>query len=407
MASHFTLYDLHEYIRRIFYLNFEEKIWVEAEIAESRYHNGHFYFSFVEKNENGELMAKASGALWRTKVSALRYQLKDRFEMVTRTGNKVRVLCKVEFHPRYGYSLIVDDFDPEYTEGFLYQEKIRTIARLKKEGLLEKNHQHPLPAVIQRIAVISSETAAGYQDFLHQLKNNPFGYQYNTRLFQSPMQGDQVRIRFPEVMESIRSEEDAFDLIIVVRGGGASIDLTDFDHYDVAAAIARSPLPVLSGIGHERDLSIADMVAARHVKTPTAAAEFIIQHNLDYERSLEEIFQKIIQSVADICHDENRKIQAAEFQIYQNIYHYLKEESRWTDRMMYSMNESLLRNVHREQMEVNALSASIMTHNPYEIMKRGYAMIFQQDKRITSLSTLQKEKPVTIVMNRQKIDINE
>jgi len=407
MTSRFTLYDLHQYIRRIFYLNFEEKIWVEAEIAESRYHNGHFYFSFVEKNEDGELMAKASGALWRSKVPSLRYRLKDRFEMVTRTGNKVRIRCGVEFHPRYGYSLIVDEFDPAYTEGFLYQERIKTIARLREEGLLEKNHRHPLPTVIQRIAVISSRTAAGYQDFLHQLRDNPHGYQFDTRLFPCPMQGDQVRSRFPEVMEEVSAEADAYDLVIVVRGGGATIDLTDFDHYEVAAAIARAPLPVLSGIGHERDLSVADMVSAHRVKTPTAAAEFIIQHNLKYERSLEEIFQNIIRAGRDVIHHENRNIQTAGFQIYQNISRCLKEESRLTDRILYTIHEALLRNVHREQMEIHALSAPIMTHNPFEIMKRGYAMIFQQGKRITMLDDLQQEKPMTIVMNRQKIEINE
>src|SRR5690625_5526203 len=132
-------------------------------------------------------MAKASSAVCRSKVPSLRSRLKDRFEMVSRPGHKVWIRCGVEFLPRYGFSLIVDEFDPAYPEGFLYQERIKTIARLREEGLLEKNHRHPLPTVIQRIAVISSRTAAGYQDFLHQLRDNPHGYQFDTRLFPCPM----------------------------------------------------------------------------------------------------------------------------------------------------------------------------------------------------------------------------
>src|SRR5699024_4948709 len=180
MTSHFTLYELHQYIRRVFYLNFEDKIWIEAEIAESRFHRGHYYFTMVEKNEQGGLTAKASASLWRSRATQLHYKFGDRFRTLITSGHKVRILCQVEFHPRYGYSLIIHDFDPEYTEGFLYRERMKTIARLEKEDLINLNRKNPLPLVIKKIAVISSATAAGYQDFMHQLENNSYQYKFHS-----------------------------------------------------------------------------------------------------------------------------------------------------------------------------------------------------------------------------------
>ena len=407
MASHFTLYELHQYIRRVFYLNFEDKIWIEAEIAESRFHSGHYYFTIVEKNEQGGLTAKASASLWRSRATQLHYKFGDRFRTLIKSGYKVRILCQVEFHPRYGYSLIIHDFDPEYTEGFLYRERMKTIARLEKEDLINLNRKNPLPLVIKKIAVISSATAAGYQDFMHQLENNSYQYKFHSTLFPVPMQGDLVKKDFPAVLESIGRQKDDFDIIIVVRGGGATIDLSDFDHYEVAAAIARVPLPVISGIGHERDISVADMVAAYRVKTPTAAAEFVIQNNLEYEISIQELFQKIINSAREVLHTALQDITTAEFHLGRTIHLHLKEESISLDRQLFSINESVRRRLHHEQIQVREYASSIIIHNPFEVMKRGYSMIFQHGKRIEALEDLHIKEPLTLVMNEQKITINE
>lgn len=407
MASRYTLYELHQHIRRVFYLNFEDKVWIEAEIAESRLHNGHHYFTFVEKDEGGGLTAKASASLWRTAATRLNYKFGERFSPLIKAGNKVRALCQVEFHPRYGYSLIVHDFDPEYTEGFLYRERMKTITRLQAEDLMDLNRQIPLPMVIKKIAVISSPTAAGYQDFMHQLENNTRQYAFHTTLFPAPMQGDQVKNLFPGVMEAVGRRKDDFDILIIVRGGGGAIDLSDFDDYEVAAAIARSPLPVVSGIGHERDISVADMVSAFRVKTPTAAAEFVIRNNLEYELSVQDLFQKIATATRRYLHSAMQNLKATESHMDRLIHMYLKEEKISLDQRFFSIRELARRRIHLEQMIIREHASSIVTHNPYEMMKRGYAMVFQNEKRIKNLDDIELKRPVTLVMNEQKITINE
>ena len=405
--KHLTLFELHQFIQRVFYLNFEESVWIEAEISESRDHNGHIYMTLVEKNPAGQLVAKASCSLWRNKAVQLRHSLGPLFSQVVKEGNKVKLKCKVEFHPRYGYSLQIEDFDPAYTEGFLYLEKRKTIEKLKNAQLFDRNKTLVLPLVIKRIAVVSSATAAGYQDFVHQLMDNAYGYHFDYELFTSAMQGDNVRDQFTSALNSIEGRREEFDVIVVVRGGGASVDLSDFDDYDVAAAVAQSSLPVLAGIGHERDVSVTDMVSFARVKTPTAAAEILIENNLQYENDIKDLYLTIRENIG-------RRINAASQQLNyvgQSFQHSIKkgtENERFQlEKYSYSMMQAVRQQLHVEQLSLQQLRIWVVENNPIHIMKRGYAMVFQDQKRITDLRKIDIKRPVRLLMDQQNITINE
>lgn len=405
--QHYTLFELHQFIQRVFYLNFEESVWIEAEISESRSHNGHVYLTMIEKNEAGGLLAKASASIWRNQVIQLKRTLGSIFPQLIKAGNKVRFKGKVEFHPRYGYSIHIEDFDTAFTEGFLYLEKKRTIDKLKKEQLFDKNDSTTVPIVIQRIAVISSPTAAGYQDYMHQLTDNPFNYDFNITLFPSAMQGEKVRDQIPAALSAIEERKEEFDVIIIVRGGGSVVDLSDFDQYEVAAAIAHSSLPVIAGIGHERDLSVADMVARFRVKTPTAAAEFILIHNQKFENMIMESFRTIRDKINTQVHQARQKLEWFEQGMKHRIEVKLSNERQSLERLMKTISYSARLRVHREQLDLQKMKLQIVQNNPFHIMERGYAMVFQNNQRIKDLEQLDIKKPILLQMGQQNIIIHE
>lgn len=405
--KHLTLFELHQIIQRVFYLNFEESIWIEAEISESRVHSGHVYITLVEKNENGQIVAKASCSLWRNKAVLLQRKLGGLFNQVVKTGNKVKMLCNVEFHPQYGYSLQVEDFDPAYTEGFLYLEKKKTISRLQSEDLFDKNKELQLPLVISRIAVVSSASAAGFQDFIHQLTANVHGYHFSWELFQSAMQGEKVESQFTMAMNAIQERQDEFDVIVVVRGGGASVDLSDFDAYEVAATVARSSLPVIAGIGHERDESVTGMVAFSQVKTPTAAAEVIIDHNLRFETDILQTYNSIRERTQYRLHTALQTLQHMQLSLQHNIQSRTDSEMFQLDKQIYAIKNQVTKRIHGENLTVQQLRLWIVENNPVQIMQRGYAMVYQKGNRLRSLRLLDIDLPVDLVMDSQKITINE
>src|SRR5690606_786296 len=405
--KHLTLFELHQIIQRVFYLNFEESIWIEAEISESRVHSGHVYITLVEKNENGQIVAKASCSLWRNKAVLLQRKLGGLFNQGVKTGNKVKMLCNVEFHPQYGYSLQVEDFDPAYTEGFLYLEKKKTISRLQSEDLFDKNKELQLPLVISRIAVVSSASAAGFQDFIHQLTANIHGYHFNWELFQSAMQGEKVESQFTMAMNAIQERQDEFDVIVVVRGGGASVDLSDFDAYEVAATVARSSLPVIAGIGHERDESVTGMVAFSQVKTPTAAAEVIIDHNLRFETDILQTYNSIRERTQYRLHTALQTLQHMQLSLQHNIQSRTDSEMFQLDKQIYAIKNQVTKRIHGENLTVQQLRLWIVENNPVQIMQRGYAMVYQKGNRLRNLRLLDIDLPVDLVMDSQKITINE
>ena len=279
-----TLSELTTRVKEKITSSFPGLVWVIAEISEIRTNRtGHCYLELIEKSpEKDDILAKTRGTIWSFTYRMIKPYFEDATGQQLKAGMKVLFKASVEFHEIYGFSLNIKDIDPNYTLGDIERKKRETIQRLVKEGIIDMNKETYLAPVPQRIAIISSPTAAGYQDFVHQLESNPEGFKIYHKLFPAVVHGDDAPASIVNALDRIFEYEEFFDAVVLIRGGGSSADLMCFDDYDIAANIAQFPLPVLTGIGHERDISVADMVAHTHLKTPTAVAEFIIQRITDF-----------------------------------------------------------------------------------------------------------------------------
>ena len=316
MKQQFTLFELNQVIKDSLQEAFPATVWLVAEISELKENrSGHCYLELVEKQEN-EIIARSRATIW----SYTYRMLKPYFETTTgqffAQGIKILIQVTVEYHPSYGLSLNIKDIDPTYTVGDMALQRKEIIERLMNEGIFEMNRELQLPLVPQKIAVISSTTAAGYQDFMNQLENNPHGFKFYTRLFEAYMQGQGSVSSIIHALERIFQYEEVFDAVAIIRGGGATADLSCFDNYELAFNITQFPLPVVTGIGHEKDETVIDLVAHTRMKTPTAVAEFFINGvELFYERLLENEAQ-IVRLARDIVDDSLHKLErtAGKFQ---------------------------------------------------------------------------------------------
>ena len=275
-----TLRQLNGLVRQVLKSQFDEPLWVQAEISELRVaSNGHCYLELIEKDPSGRTpAAKARGIVWSRTWPGLRMRFEESTGQRLAAGIKVQALVTVEFSEVYGYSLTLLDVDPAYTLGDLARRRREILRRLEEEGVIDLNKELPLPPLLQRIAVVSSATAAGYGDFLRQLEENPYRLRFRTELFPALMQGEGVEESILAALGAIADRSEEFDAVVIIRGGGAVSDLAGFDTYLLAAACAQFPLPLITGIGHERDDTVIDLVAHTRVKTPTAAAQFLITH---------------------------------------------------------------------------------------------------------------------------------
>ena len=287
--QHITLLELNRLVREVIECEMPNEYWVEAELSECRENRGHCYMELVQYDEDRAAtpLARASAKCWASKWMLIR----PGFERVTgqrlHAGMKVLLKVNAQFHEAFGFSWIVTDIDPTYPLGDMARKRQEIIRQLKTEGVFDLQKELRLPLFCQRIAVISSETAAGYGDFCNQLADNPYGFQFETHLFPATMQGEGVEQSIIDALEKIFSWSEEFvtlltprkfDAVVIIRGGGATADLSGFDTLALAENVANFPLPIITGIGHDRDESILDMVSHTRVKTPTAAAAFLIDH---------------------------------------------------------------------------------------------------------------------------------
>ncbi|GAA0880662.1 exodeoxyribonuclease VII large subunit [Algoriphagus jejuensis] len=312
--SPLSISQLTEQIRLTLENELEPVYWVIGELADFRQApQGHAYFELVEK-KGSQVSAKIKSNLWQFTYRSVA----AKFESVTGTGlkNGMKVLAQVavNYHPLYGLSINVKDIDPSFSLGERARNRQETIDRLTREGLLRLNGRFELPPVVQRIAIISSASAAGYGDFVNQIDQNRYGYKVYYKLFNALMQGNDAVNTQLSALERIRIEHEklGFDVVILIRGGGAQLDLDCFDDYRLAAAIANFPLPIFTGIGHERDETVADLVAHTRLKTPTAVAEFLLSSFREFEGNLEMVTQRLDRSTRQKLREEETKIQQLE-----------------------------------------------------------------------------------------------
>lgn len=297
----YSLSQLSELIGEVISVELNDTYWVRAEIASLSRRNGHGYFDLVEKGKDGLFTVKMRGTCWANLFTILSTYFEQETGSCLQAGMQVLLEVEINWHDVYGLSLNIVGIDPQYTIGDLARQRQETIRQLQKEGILDMQQSLTLPTVVRRIAVISSDTAAGYEDFIHQLSiNSSFSDAVHSiispTLFPAIMQGDNAEASILKALQAIAEREDEFDVVVIIRGGGASLDMSCFDSYLLAATCAQFPLPIITGIGHTRDVSVLDLVAYRALKTPTAVAAFFVDRLAEELKRLEDLRRRLRQT---------------------------------------------------------------------------------------------------------------
>ena len=436
MKNSLTLYELNALVRDMLALEMPDEYWVEAELSEAREVRGHCYMELIQKDEHSNTpVAKASAKCW-----ASTWQLvKPHFMRVTgqeiHAGMKVLLKVYAQFHESYGFSWIVTDIDPTYTMGDMARKRMEIIRQLKEEGVFELQKELQLPMFCQHIAVISSANAAGYGDFVNQLENNEYGFRFHTQLFPAVMQGEGVEQSvigaLNKIFESIEcrtenlefatanddsslftlhSSLNKFDCVVIIRGGGATSDLSGFDTLALAEHVANFPLPIITGIGHERDESVLDMVSHTRVKTPTAAAAFLIGHLkavLDAIEDAEQRISSIVRQQMDmekirllhlsqqiptlfslVRSRQEASIDRLQGNLRLSVMRRLQEERHRLDIHSHNLMPVIERRLLRERHQLDMLNEKLEALNPELLLRRGYSITLSGGKVVKDASIL-------------------
>jgi len=381
-----TLSELTEQIQQTIRQGFDTPVWIRAEISELRENpGGHCYLELIEKDaESDTLLAKSKATIWASTFRMLKPYFETSTGQILRAGLKVLVSVSVDFHSVYGFSLNVRDIDPTFTIGEMAARRLQIIKQLEADGVVDMNKQLPLPKLIQRLAIISSATAAGYGDFCDQLKNDPSHFAFYTRLFPAIMQGDQAEASIIAALEKIYDHIDLFDVVVIIRGGGATTDLACFDSYELALNCAQFPLPVIAGIGHQRDFTILDMVAHTSVKTPTAVAEFLIAQLQETENGALDLLSDIRSLIKSRIDNELRKTEQAKLRIKQTLRSWVVQRTHVLERQKSRLQTTVRMQLLKQNNKLLLLEKNIEKHSPAFLLKYGYTITTLNGKRITS-----------------------
>ena len=357
----YSLKELCDWIEEVVENDLPERYWVRAEIA-SMSVRGHCYMELVEKGENGILSAKVRATCWNNVYALLSAYFAQEAGGSLHVGLQVLLEVSVEFHAVYGLSLNIWNIDPTYTLGDLAKQRQATLQQLTEDGVMELQKGLELPSLVRRIAVISSADAAGYGDFCDQLKNNRFGFSFQTQLYPAVMQGDNSAHSIIEALHSIAEQEEEWDVVVIIRGGGANTDLRCFDDYNLASHCAQFPLPIIAGIGHTRDISIVDMVVKISVKTPTAAAEWLIERVAEQVEKVGGLVLRLQRAAMGAVNKEKNRL------------------SLYQQRLKSAIRGAVL----REQGKLGLWQKTIELHSPERIFKMGYSLTTVNGKVINN-----------------------
>ena len=437
MVEKLSLSELQLIIKDSLYLALPDMYWVAAEISEIKEnYAGHCYLELVEKHpDDKNIRARAKAVIWGN-----RYRfLKSFFENITgqplREGLKILVKTKIEYHEIYGLSLVISDIDPAFTMGEMVVKRQMIIKRLEEEGVFTMNRELDFPVIPQKIAVISSRNAAGYTDFINHLTQNNFGYVFYTALIETAMQGNDTEAGVINALDKIASKADLFDLVVIIRGGGSQTDLSWFDNYNIAYHITQFPLPVITGIGHEKDLSVTDMVAFQSLKTPTAVAGYLIECMNNADNQLNEMSLEIIDKARIIVEDNKRRIETSRMKLIPVARMWISEIKEQLSDMKLEMinfgkefisravqtpsnqkarldsasktffernhaglklNKQYLisftvNSLHGNNIKITMLENSLKILNPVNVLRRGYTITSLNGKILKSSALVRKE----------------
>ena len=408
-----TLYELNSLVKEVIECEIPNEYWVEAELSECRELRGHCYMELIQKDEQTATpIAKAQARCWASKWMIVRPYFERTTGQRLHAGMKVLLKVKAQFHEAYGFSWIVNDIDPTYTLGDMARKRQEIIRQLKAEGVFDLQKELSLPLFCQRIAVISSETAAGYGDFCNQLTDNPYGFKFQTWLFPAIMQGDGVEQSVIQALNRINDVIDDFDCVVIIRGGGATSDMSGFDTLALAENVANFNLPIITGIGHDRDESILDMVSHTRVKTPTAAASLLVDH-------LKQVFDVLNDAQDTITHCAQQKLSTLNTQLstlqeaiprlfsivktrqearldtcYQRIAHQMGLKLSTLNAQLSTLESKipmvLERRLTSERHRMELVEEKLKALDPALLLKRGYSITLFNGRAVRDPQTLKE-----------------
>lgn len=413
MSTHMTLLELNSLVSEVLENAMPRQYWVEAELSDVNERRGHLFAELVEKDESSNTpVARASAKCW----ASTWYSLKRTFERITgeqlRTGMKVLLKVYVQFHPAYGFSWIITDIDPTFTLGDLAKRRMEIIAQLKAEGIFDMQKQLSLPLFCQHIAVISSATAAGYGDFCNHLHNNPYGFFFQTTLFHAVMQGEQIESSVIDALNRIFEADEEYDCVVIIRGGGATSDMSGFDTLNLAENVANFPIPIITGIGHERDECILDMISYHRVKTPTAAADFLLSHLENTSRTIDNLADRLARSAARYLETERVRMKGISSKIpilfsmvkasqtnrieilSKRIENALRQKTEQENHRLQMLQQTIemgaKQAIEKERHRLSLLAQKALSLDPEIILKRGYSITLSGGKVVTDASKVMK-----------------
>lgn len=402
----FTLYDLNEYLKRVVALNFPEPVWISCEISQIKNARGNYYLDLVELNDKEEVIAQSQAAIWYKSYLFLKSKLGDILPSLLQEGVQIKVKVAVEFNERYGLKLIIEDIDPAYTLGQMELTRQKILERLKAAGVTERNKELPMPKVIQRIAVISSDTAAGFKDFTAHLNENKYGYQFSATLFQAAMQGLNTEKEVVDRLTEIKGEANNYDAVVIIRGGGSKLDLSYFDNYNIGFTIANMPIPVLTGIGHEIDLSIADLMAHLSLKTPTAVADYIVDRALHYEGQIEDWYQQVKLLAGSHVKRASLQLENHIVQLQSRPRELLKVAGLMLQNQYTELQTTLAHKLKFQHQELQSIQTQLSITDPKNILKRGFAIVRQEGQIVSRAAAIDSQKGTEIEFYDGKIQIS-
>ncbi|MBN1988579.1 MAG: exodeoxyribonuclease VII large subunit [Bacteroidales bacterium] len=444
-----SLLELNQRIKAYLQGSFPDYYWITAEISEIKESStGHCYLELVQKDEfASRIVAKNRATIWSDTYRMLKPYFQTATQRQLSAGLKVLVMVDLAFHEVYGLSLRIVDIEPSYTIGEIELKRRETIQRLENEGVINMNKELSMPLLPKRVAVISSDKAAGYQDFVNQITDNPYGYSIELTLFPAVMQGTQAEASIVNALNQVYEQQENFDTVAIIRGGGSQSDLACFDEYWVAANIAQFPLPVITGIGHEKDTSVADMVAHQRLKTPTAAAEFIITKFNEAEATainLKELFVDIVESaiasnkqkLQEIkivlpahVYDKTR-LSAIQFEklkakaislttlavqrekfglqkksksLSQQVTNQINKEKERVRNHSFALKKESIKSVNTAIRKIDAHERNLEALNPENVLKRGYSITYSGKTLIKSKDQVETGTEVTTILYNGEI----
>ncbi len=422
MDQKLTLSELNQLIGGALQEAFPAAVWLVAEVSELKENrSGHCYLELIEKSGN-DIVARSRATVWSYTYRILKPYFETTTGQAFTQGIKILVQVSVEYHASFGLSLNIKDIDPAYTVGDMAMQRREIIERLKNEGVFEMNKELQLPLVPQKIAVISSATAAGYQDFIDQLENNEYGFRFYTKLFQASMQGADTVPSVIAALDRIFQYEDFFDAVVIIRGGGATADLSSFDSYDLAINITQFPIPVITGIGHEKDDTIIDLVAHTRLKTPTAVAEFLLAGMERFYDHLLELEKSVVQAVRSKLDDNQEQLENLAERLDETVSEFIRDKQQHLARTGNRIQLEIGTFAYRKQHEISRLNHRLDTSysvwmveaknnisKKHRVLKRIMGeVVLKQESRLLHLADLSISKSRRwLLYQNERVRLNE